>query len=573
MENNMNNISKNELLIQNRNFLFMAGYRWVSLIPVLLTPPPAESTLISGITILIIAFSSNILISIFHKPLNKSVNKFPVLMSIDLIFMAGIITLSGGTSSPYFLFALSPLLASALFFKVKGAVLNASIFTPLFIIAEIFYKNQILEEILINDILSKLVHIWLMTLLFAYSSVLLKQLLDTHQDLEQASQDASLTHRQLKIVHEITLHIQNATDIQSVQTKVLKAVKEELGYSSAVVGLVDPVSEMLGNWASFPKIPQPDEGFAALPLNFEYGPLLEKLAKKETFYISPSESPTSNVYINQWLGDKNWISLPMILQDHPVGVLMIELQEQTDKISIEEENVLKLVANQAAVGLGTTLMCIDRARNLAIEQERNRFAREIHDTVAQSLFGMNYSLEGIIGMLGEDLPKVREELIEVQKMATQSREEIRHSIFNMWPSQLSLESFVSDLTLYAKQFCRPRDFEVVFDTIGDFDNVPQGIRRSLYRITQEAVTNITQHSGVSSAEIEVKILEDEIHLQIKDEGQGFDPDLVMNRAYNRESFGLHGIKERVEAINGAFKIESHMGKGTRLEVNIPLNPI
>lgn len=567
----MNNQPNNQILKQERNFLFMVGYRWASLIPVLLTPPTREQTLLPPLTILGIALLINIIITIFHKRLNERVNKMPTLMVIDLVFMAGILTLSGGADSPYFFYGLSPLLASAFFFGVKGGVFNTTLFTPLFIIGEMIVKNYIPGTVQINQVLSALAQMWLMTLLFGYSSILLRQLNQTHEELQLASEDVSLSHKQLKIVHELTLLIQSATDIQSVQTQVLKAVTQELGYPCAVVGLVDPVSELLGNWASYPEIPLPEEGLPALPLSFQSGPLLEKLFKKEVFYFEPGSKLTNNPKLNSWLENHNWIALPMILQDHSVGVLMIEIPEERGEPDQEEVEVLKSVSNQAAVGLGTTLMCIDRARNLAIEQERNRFAREIHDTVAQSLFGMTYSLEAVANMLGDDNSEIKKELIEIQEMANTSREEIRNSIFNMWPSQLTLERFVSDLTLYAKQFCRPRNFLVNFNTAGDFDVVPQGIRRSLYRIAQEALTNATQHADVTEVDIDLKVSDGKVYMQIKDAGQGFDPEIVMNRAYNRERFGLHGIKERVLAINGEFLLESKKDKGTRLEVTVPLN--
>jgi signal transduction histidine kinase len=108
-----------------------------------------------------------------------------------------------------------------------------------------------------------------------------------------------------------------------------------------------------------------------------------------------------------------------------------------DGISAEREATLTTVANQAALALGTTILCIDRARRLAVEQERNRIARDIHDTVAQSLFGIVYSLEACINMLPGQADSVRDELIELRALASGAHDEVRRSIFDMWPSSLT----------------------------------------------------------------------------------------------------------------------------------------
>jgi signal transduction histidine kinase len=102
----------------------------------------------------------------------------------------------------------------------------------------------------------------------------------------------------------------------------------------------------------------------------------------------------------------------------------------------ERESTLMTVANQAALALGTTILCIDRARRLAVETERNRIARDIHDTVVQSLFGVVYSLDACINMLPARAEEVRNELIELRSLATSAHDEVRRSIFDLWPSAL-----------------------------------------------------------------------------------------------------------------------------------------
>lgn len=258
------------------------------------------------------------------------------------------------------------------------------------------------------------------------------------------------------------------------------------------------------------------------------------------------------------------------MQDHPVGILLVALEKESEELSKDEIQVLTSVSHQVAVGLGTTLLCIDRARNLAIEQERNRIAREIHDTVAQSLFGIVFSLDACINMLPNEVDNVMDELVEIRSLASGARDDIRLSIFDIWPTQLSIEQFTSDLEEYTRQYCRPQKFDINFTTRGEFENLSSGVKRSLYRIAQEALSNSARHSGAKTASVCINVDQTQVGMSITDNGRGFNPDLMLAREYDRERFGLHGIQERANALGGEAFIISKEGLGTKLLIDIPI---
>jgi signal transduction histidine kinase len=270
--------------------------------------------------------------------------------------------------------------------------------------------------------------------------------------------------------------------------------------------------------------------------------------------------------LNDWLIKTKWLVLPLYLREHPVGVLLVEI---SDELTHERENTLMTVANQAALALGTTILCIDRARRLAVETERNRIARDIHDTVAQSLFGIVYSLDACITMLPQRADDVRTELIELRTLANNAHEEVRRSIFDLWPSALTIEVFTTDLTNYINSCCRPNTFSIIFNNSGDFDSLSAGLRRTIYRMAQEALANAARHSGAQSARLCLNICDDQVHISITDEGRGFDPSIAMSRSLNREHFGLQGIRERAIAMGGSCEIISRHGAGTRILIELP----
>lgn len=558
----------------SRVFSFLVAFRWAALIPGLLTlviaNPPKQ--LLNPILVFGIALLANLFISLTNRSLNQLVLDHPSLISIDLLFSAGLLAVSGGTHSPYYLYALSPLLAGAFFFQMRGALSVSAAFTPLYLIGIYLNAQYTLAQTDVIVLTSQLAGIWLIPILFAYSSVLLKDISQAREDLANARDEIAqkhenleAAHRQLAIIHDLTLLLQSAPDLISVQERVLGAVTTELGFPKAVVSLVDPAYEELGGWLVYPQ----DATFPvtkAIPLKSENGILIRSLLTR-TIVTSNGETLICEPGLSSWLSQSRWLVLPLYLREHPVGLLLVE---ECNGLTKERESTLITVANQAALALGTTILCIDRARRLAVETERNRIARDIHDTVAQSLFGIVYSLDACITMLPQKAEDVRNELIELRTLANSAHEEVRRSIFDLWPSALTIELFMADLTNYISSCCRPRTFTVIFNNTGDFNALSAGLRRTIYRMAQEALANSARHSGAQSARLCLNVGDDQINISITDEGRGFDPEVVLSRSLNREHFGLQGIRERALAMGGACEIISKPDQGTRILIELPI---
>ena len=447
----------------NRVFSFLVAFRWAALLPGLLTLNIASESrqLLPPILIFGIALFVNLFISLANRQLNRLVLDHPAFIGIDLLFCAAILAVSGGSNSPYYLYALSPLLAGAFFFQMRGALVVSAVFTPLYLAGNYLSSQSVNGETNIIVLTSQLASVWLIPILFAYPSILLKdinkareELATTRDELTQKHENLATAHRQLEIIHDLTMLLQSAPDLISVQERVLGAVTTELGFSKAVVALVDPVREELGGWLVYPQ----ESTFPlakTIALKPENGELIKALVNRHTF-TSDGKVLICDQDLNDWLNQSRWLVLPLYLREHSVGLLLVN---KSDGITKERESTLYTVANQAALALGTTILCIDRARRLAVETERNRIARDIHDTVAQSLFGIVYSLDACITMLPQKAEDVSSELIELRTLANNAHDEVRRSIFDLWPSALTIELFMEDLTNYVSSCCRPRYFQ------------------------------------------------------------------------------------------------------------------
>ncbi|GJQ34074.1 MAG: hypothetical protein JETCAE01_00840 [Anaerolineaceae bacterium] len=539
----------------NRVFIILIIYRWASLIPALFALNVAAQFVIPPLALFGISLGANAFVSVFNRQLNRQVVERPVLLGVDIIFSALMLALSGGAGSPYFLYALSPLLAGAFFFQMRGALLASLFYTPFYLLVVMIGPAVRGDPV---TLATALAGIWLLPLLFSYPSTLLKSVNETATELSAA-------HRQLEIIHDLTVLLQAAPDLLSVQERVLGAVTTELGFSKAVVALVDPAREELGGWMVYPR----EDSFPQtkpLPLKSGNGEVVKALLNHNTF-ISDGQTLIGDSNLNRWLMQNKWYITPLYLREHPVGILLVDEAGW----SHEKESTLMTVANQAALALGTTILCIDRARRLAVETERNRIARDIHDTVAQSLFGIVYSLDACITMLPQKADDVRSELIELRSLANNAHDEVRRSIFDLWPSALTIELFMADLTNYVSSCCRPKSFSIVFSNNGDFNSLSAGMRRTIYRMAQETLANSARHSGANSARLCLTVSDHEVFLVVTDEGKGFDPAVALSRSQNREHFGLHGIQERVHALGGEFDIASLPGAGARVMITLPIN--
>lgn len=552
----------------NRFFLFLVFYRWASLLPAVFAWEPSAPNLLHPIYPLALSLLTNLIVSLFNRQLNKTVVEHPIALGVDILFSGVILSISGGTESPYYLYALSPLLAGAFFFQMRGALIGSAIFTPVFLLANMISGLPSQSALFAVEFAG----VWLFPILYAFPSSLLREYSRAQEDLAKARdelaqkhENVSLAHHQLEIIHDLTVLLQAAPDLISVQERVLGAVTTGLGFSKAVVAMVDPTHEELGGWLVYP----PDESFPRvdpLSLKSENGEIIKALHNRQNF-ISSRQALIHEPKLDEWLGQNQWFVVPLYLREHPVGILLVEESGLTP----ERESTLMTVANQAALALGTTILCIDRARRLAVETERNRIARDIHDTVAQSLFGIVYSLDACISMLPPEADNVKKELIELRSLANGAHDEVRRSIFDLWPSALNIELFMADLTNYVSGCCRPRSFSIVFNNHGDFNSLSPGVRRTVYRMAQEALANSARHSGAQSARLGLTVTDKEVCLDISDEGKGFDPEVALSRSQNREHFGLHGIQERARSMGGTCEITSRPSMGTRITIKLPIH--
>lgn len=203
----------------------------------------------------------------------------------------------------------------------------------------------------------------------------------------------------------------------------------------------------------------------------------------------------------------------------------------------------------------------------AQEDERARIARELHDETAQTLSAFTLELATLRNeKLGKsDMKKTLERL---EALSREMSRGIYRLVHDLRPAQLDDLGLVPALRFLCEEKCRKFNLNLDFRISGTARRLDPIVETALYRVGQEALKNLALHSQVQEGRVEIAYAEEGVTLRVSDEGRGFDPAQDFRPPHG---WGLAGMKERVESVGGALRIESAPGRGTTIEVYVPLN--
>lgn len=205
-----------------------------------------------------------------------------------------------------------------------------------------------------------------------------------------------------------------------------------------------------------------------------------------------------------------------------------------------------------------------QAKEIAIVEERNRLARELHDSVTQTIFSMTLTMDSIKILMEKDQDKIPDLIERLQTLARDALAEMRTLITQLRPQNIEKEGLVSALQQHIDERKTRDGLEIEFDcNVNDDVILPKEVEENLFRMVQEAINNIVKHAQVTSASISLEINDIQILLTISDNGIGFNPEVVVS---DETHLGLVGIQERASKIGADINIYSKPGKGTTIKI-------
>jgi signal transduction histidine kinase len=231
--------------------------------------------------------------------------------------------------------------------------------------------------------------------------------------------------------------------------------------------------------------------------------------------------------------------------------------------SKEELRLFQALADRASLAIQNAEL-YERSQQVASLEERQRLARELHDSVSQALYGIALGARTARTQLDRDPSKAVEPVEYVLQLAEAGLAEMRALIFELRPESLQTEGLVAAIEKQVAS-TRARYSLDVTAKLGAEPNVRIEVKEALYRVTQEALHNIVKHAQAQHVNVSLNGTDGEISLEVRDDGRGFDAS-----ATYPGHVGLHSMRERIEKLRGEIAIESVPGKGSSVRVRVPI---
>lgn len=287
----------------------------------------------------------------------------------------------------------------------------------------------------------------------------------------------------------------------------------------------------------------------------------------ETYVLSNAVAgmPEENrAYINS-LGVRTLLTVPMVLGKETVGWICVR-SSRTDPAEFESKiHLAEALANQATLAVQMARLG-EGAREAAVLGERNRIARDIHDTLAQGFTGVVVNLEAAERTLRKgNVALAREHIRHARDLARSCLDEARLSVRALRPGPEPV-MLAAALDAQVRRF-DPAGVDAALEVLGEALILDREVEAELLRIAQECVTNVLKHARAANVRVQLAWSEDTVTLTVADDGLGFDP------RGQHEGFGLLGMHERAQRIGATLTVDARPGHGTRIETSLPIGPV
>ncbi len=377
--------------------------------------------------------------------------------------------------------------------------------------------------------------------------------------------------KQLSVMRELTAVMQSSDDPSEVRETLVRLLVIELGYEAAVMGIIDQDAAHISGWLAMQAAgePLPLLHTSTVKLDARDGAIARQTLRREVAIVRGCELSVSLGPLSAHLAQHSCVVVPMQMRSRDLGVLVVVATDGTVMTGANLD-LIQDVADHACLAMGSVQLCVERTQRLTREQERNRIAREIHDTVAQSLFGLVCGLDGCAQQLSPGSP-LRASLCELHDAGVNALMDVRRSVFDLWETEFTDERFIADLRRTAG-LLNPRN-DVQFDVIvhGSLQSLPEPQRLALRRVAQEALTNVIKHAGARHACVSLDVSASGAMLVVEDDGHRLPP----SQSEASGGYGLYAMRQRMREVGGSLDVVAMAEGGASVIaiVGVPACPL
>lgn len=259
-------------------------------------------------------------------------------------------------------------------------------------------------------------------------------------------------------------------------------------------------------------------------------------------------------------------SIPLYKGDEKLGVMNVA-SPGWRSLSPEDLELLYTIGDLLSVAVERARL-FDRSASYGAVEERNRLAREIHDTLAQGLTAAALQLESADAMLDPGSEKVRKPLLRALSLMQSNLEEARRSVLDLRAAPLEGRPLSEALKVLVERWSAQTGTETGYEAVNGGRPLPPRIEAALYRVCQEALTNVASHAEADRVTVRLVSTLAEVRLSVEDDGRGFDASET-----SADRHGLIGMEERIQILGGTLDVTSLLGAGTKILASLPLEKL
>jgi len=380
--------------------------------------------------------------------------------------------------------------------------------------------------------------------------------------------------RELSVLFEVAALASQSLDLETTLSQSLEQVLEAVGSDAGVVHLLD---EPGGTWsdgmpaeqvlrlaahrgvppdlvAAFESLPA-TEGLGWWIMEHDEPLIMQDLASDPRGKIELPTAYPREAY--------SYVGIPLRASGRTEGVLGVVRRRDQPQLNVEELSLLASIADQLGVAVESARLR-RRAEQAAVLEERERLARDLHDSVSQLLYSMNlFAKSGRNAYNLGDMDELDHCLTELGEAGQQALREMRLLLYELRPRLLEQEGLAGALE---------HRLDAVERRVGiaaqllrrEVVDLPSEVERDLYHIATEALNNSLKHGQATAVEVSIDVTLERVYLEVSDNGIGYDPGAIEGKG----GLGILGIRERAKRLGGTLQVRSAPGEGTRVRIEL-----
>ena len=554
---------------------FVVSLRWLALLGLVISLS-LGNTLLSAPNLLLVGLAVwNIVMTLLAGLGRRLAWHRQLSVGVDVLFSGMYFVLAGGFSNLASWIVFLPLISAAFYFGMLGAFVAATIMSILQAVVTLFQTTVLLPLLIMG--LSVLLTFFLAGL-FGYLGIRLTRVIhhDRQTKLEVQEQKTNNVNERLRAIYNLTttltatLNYQRVLDsVLDISLTALNPTPDDRSVSAVLLFSKDAVLEV----GSGRRLAPAD---LHVILKGKAGALAQSIEQDKPILLQDVQHDPELTHFISFQTCKEIYCFPLRSGFNAYGVLLFGHPEP-GYFTVDRREVLDILGSQAVIAIQNARLYQDvvdeRERMIEFQEEaRKKLARDLHDGPTQSVAAIAMRVNLARRMMEKDPASASEELTHIEDLARRTSKEIRHMLFTLRPLVLESQGLVAALQSMAQKmketYSQNMTVSVNEDILKDLEMGRQGV---IFYIVDEAVNNARKHASAEHIWVHLRTLEKDIALlEIRDNGVGFDVEAVMRAYDQRGSLGMVNLHERTELLNGVLDIQSVPGKGTRVQVYIPL---